>query len=460
MSGQPPASMDGAAGGSTTGPEGTEAAYDSDDARTERTTCVIAGCGPAGAMLGLLLARAGVDVTVLEKHADFLRDFRGDTIHASTLQVLRELGILDAFRRLPHQKVPRIQVETDDGLTTFADFETLRGHFPYIALVPQWDFLDFLTAEAARYPGFTLRRNAEVTDLSYDNGRVSGLRYETPDGAEHEIRARLTVAADGRHSRVRRPAGLIPKEFGAPMDVLWLRLPRRPGDRQGSFGRLSSGHFLVLLERTEHWQIADVIPKGTYESMRARGIDALRSDFARLVPFVADRVGEIRDWDDVRMLRVRIDRLRRWHRPGLLCIGDAAHAMSPVGGVGINLAIQDAVAAANLLAKPLARGELDRADLARVQRRRRPPTVATQLVQRAAQRRVIRPVLSAGRNRALALPAPLRLLARLPAVRRVPAWFVAVGFRPEHVEAGLRRAEPERGDEEYAAGPHVPASSS
>lgn len=430
------------------------------DTAVESTACVIAGCGPAGAMLGLLLARAGIDVTVLEKHADFLRDFRGDTIHASTLGVLDELELLDGFRRLPHQKVPRLEVETDTGTATLADFGTLRGHVPYIALVPQWDFLDFLTDEAARYPGFTLRRDAEVTDLVYESGRVSGLRYRTPDGSSHEVRAGLTVAADGRHSVVRQAAGLTPIEFGAPMDVLWLRLSRQPGDPESTFGRVSSGHFLVLLGRTEHWQVADVIPKGSYEEMRARGIDALRADLARLVPFASDRVSEIADWEHVRMLRVRIDRLRRWHRPGLLFIGDAAHAMSPVGGVGINLAIQDAVAAANLLAKPLARGDVGEDDLARVRRRRWLPTTATQLVQRVIQRRVIRPVIGArpGRDAGPQLPAPLRLLARLPALRRIPARFIAVGFRPEHVRVAPHQAYRERDGQQRADQGHAAAS--
>lgn len=449
----------------STGAAPTGSTGSGDGLTVESTTCVIAGCGPAGAMLGLLLARAGVDVTVLEQHGDFLRDFRGDTIHASTLRVLDELELLDAFHRLPHQQVSELAVETDTGAATLADFGTLREPFPYIALVPQWDFLDFLTREAARYPHFTLRRNAEVTDLVQEtggHGRISGLRYRTPSGSAHEIRAQLTVAADGRHSAVREAAGLARREFGAPMDVLWLRLPRRHGDRDGSFGRVSPGHFLVLLQRTHHWQVGAVIPKGAYERMRARGIDALRGDLARLVPFVADRVGEIRDWDDVRTLRVRIDRLRRWHRPGLLCIGDAAHAMSPVGGVGINLAIQDAVAAANLLARPLARGEADDGHLARVQRRRWFPTVATQLVQRVIQRRVIRRVLGArtASNRASPLPAPLRLLERFPAVRRIPARFVAVGFRPEHVAAGLRSAGPERDDGGRAGAAHTPVSTS
>lgn len=406
-------------------------------ATVEHTTCVIAGCGPAGAMLGLLLARAGVQVTVLEKHGDFLRDFRGDTIHASTLRLLDQLGLSEAFEALPHEKVPQLNVMTDEGTTTFVDFTTLRGPFPYIAMVPQWDFLDLLTTEAARYPTFTLHMNAEATDVVEMDGKISGVRYRASDGSVHEVRAMLTVATDGRHSRLRDAAALRPVEFGSPMDVLWLRLSRRDDDPGETMGRLSAGHFFVVIDRGTHWQIADVITKGAYEQLRARGIAELRADIARLLPFLADRVDELGDWDDVSMLRVRIDRLRRWHRPGLLVIGDAAHAMSPVGGVGINLAVQDAVAAANLLTEPLRRGRIDDEDLARVRRRRWWPTAATQAVQRVMQRAVIRPTLEAGSQR-FRLPAPMRVVSRFAPMRRIPAWFVAEGVRPEHVRVEAR----------------------
>nr|BFE77823.1 FAD-dependent oxidoreductase [Planobispora longispora] len=334
---------------------------------------MIAGGGPAGAVLALLLARSGVQVTLLEKHADFLRDFRGDTIHPSTLEILDELGLAEEFHRLPHRKTSRLEIHTDDAVVPLADLSGLGSRYPYIAFVPQWDFLDLVTTAAARYPGFRLLMNAEVTGVIREE---RGARRPLPRRlGEHELRAALTVAADGRRSDVRRAAGLVPVEHGAPMDVVWFRLPREPADPDETFLRVSAGHLMVAINRESYWQLAYVIPKGGFETLKGRGVDALREPVARILPFLGDRTGLIRDFGDVSVLSVALNRLRRWHRPGLLVIGDAAHAMSPVFGVGINLAVQDAVAAANLLAGPLlAGGEIPEALLARVQRRapRRP----------------------------------------------------------------------------------------
>jgi len=409
------------------------------EATVESTTCVIAGCGPAGAVLGLLLARAGVEVLVLEKHADFFRDFRGDTIHPSTLEVLEELGLFEAFDELPHRKTPTIEAWTDDGPVTVADFRGLDVRHRYIALVPQWDFLDLLTDAAKELPNFTLRMEAEVLE-AVEHGRcVSGLRYRDGGGV-HEVRAALTVAADGRSSALTRSAGLVPRRFGAPMDVLWFRIPREDSDPETSFGRVSAGRFLAMINRGDYWQAGYLIPKGSGEELRARSVDTLRATLAELLPFLADRVGEIRGWDDVFLLSVQIDRLRRWHRPGLLCLGDAAHAMSPIGGVGINLAVQDAVAAGNLLAAPLLRGTLREGDLARVARRRWLPTAATQAFQRLVGRRVIRPVLAGGGGGRT--PLALRLLRTRPRLRRIPARLLGVGVLPEHVRVGALSPEP------------------
>ncbi len=392
---------------------------------TASTSCCIVGAGPAGAILGLLLARAGLDVLVLEKHRDFLRDFRGDTIHSSTIRIMDELGIGERFLALPHQKVTEIAVETDGGTMTFADFGGLRGH-PYIAFMPQWDFLDFIVSEARRYPGFRLIMGAEATDLVYEGDLVVGVTY-VHDGRTHQVPASLTVACDGRDSVIRRLAGLQPVEFGAPMDVLWFRLSRQPSDPEATFGRLTKGELLALINRGAHWQIAYVIPKGAFEPIHAAGLDAFRTRLDRLAPWLGDRSGEIESWDDVKLLRVQVDRLRRWHRPGLLCIGDAAHAMSPVGGVGINLAVQDSVATANVLVEPLRRGTRTERDLARVQRRRTPPAVVTQGLQRLIQRLFLRPLLA--EKATVRPPRALRLLL----VRRLVGYVVGIGVRPEHV---------------------------
>ncbi|MGV9328781.1 FAD-dependent oxidoreductase [Streptosporangium sandarakinum] len=394
-------------------------------------TCVIAGAGPAGAMLALLLARAGVKVTLLEKHGDFLRDFRGDTIHPSTLQILDELGLAEEFHRLPHRKEQRLVMMTDDGLTPVTDLTRLPGRYRYIAFVPQWDFLNLVTEAAGRYPSFRLVMNAEVTGVIREGGAVHGIRYRDAEG-EHELRATLTVAADGRTSAVRRAAGLVPKEFGAPMDVVWFRLPREASDLDQTFLRLSSGRIMVAIDRGSYWQLAYVIRKGGFDALRAGGIKALREQVAGLLPFLGDRAGLLDGFDDVSVLSVRVNRLSRWHRPGLLAIGDAAHAMSPIFGVGINLAVQDAVAAANLLAGPLAAGaDIPESLLARVQRRRMPPTAVTQLAQRAVQAALIGPTLS-GRVRPVGLP---RDVSRLPAIGALGRRFIGFGVLPEHVRS-------------------------
>jgi 2-polyprenyl-6-methoxyphenol hydroxylase-like FAD-dependent oxidoreductase len=395
--------------------------------------CCIAGGGPAGIMLGLLLARAGVDVLVLEKHADFLRDFRGDTIHPSTLDVIDELGLLDGLLKLPHEPARQLVAQVGTFRVPFVDFSHVPTRCRFIALMPQWDFLNFLTGHARRYPTFDLRMRAEVTGLAIEDGRVTGLQATTPDGTL-DVRADLVVGADGRHSVVRKSAGMTVEELGAPIDVLWFRLSRRPDDPGDTMARFDVGVLFVMLNRGEHWQCAYVIAKGTLERLRAGGLDAFRATVGRLAPFAADRVGEIGVWDDVKLLSVQVDRLTRWYRPGLLCIGDAAHAMSPIGGVGINLAIQDAVAAANLLAGPLAADRLATADLARVQRRRALPTRFTQRLQVLAQNRVIVRVIGrVGADGSLRPPLLVKLFAWLPVLRRIPARLIGVGIRPEHV---------------------------
>jgi 2-polyprenyl-6-methoxyphenol hydroxylase-like FAD-dependent oxidoreductase len=398
--------------------------------KTMSVRCCITGGGPAGMMLGLLLARAGVDVVVLEKHADFLRDFRGDTIHPSTLEVMHELGVLERLLTLPHQKVSRINAQFGDLALTVADFSSLSTHCRFVAFMPQWDFLNFLAEEAARYSTFQLRTQADVTGLIEEEGSVVGLRANTSDGPL-EVRAELVVGADGRHSIVRAKAGLSIEEFGAPMDVLWFRLSRRASDPGDPVGRFDVGRIFIMLNRGDYWQCGFVIPKGSRDQLQERGLPTFRDAVAQLAPFMADRVGELRDWEPIKLLMVQVDRLRQWYRPGLLCIGDAAHAMSPVGGVGINLAIQDAVATANLLAVPLRDGPVTTEDLRKVQQRREWPTRMTQRVQLAIQNRVIRRVLS-NRDR-FSPPFAIRLLALIPFLRRIPARMIGLGVRPEHV---------------------------
>jgi 2-polyprenyl-6-methoxyphenol hydroxylase-like FAD-dependent oxidoreductase len=383
-------------------------------------------------MLGYLLARAGVDVLVLEKHADFLRDFRGDTIHPSTLEVMHELGLLDQFLKLPHQKLREIGGIVGDEMVIFADFTHLPTHCGFIAFLPQWDFLDFLADQGKLYPGFKLMMRAEVDDLLWDGDTVTGLKAKLPDGML-EVRADLVVGADGRNSTVRDRAGLEVEDLGAPMDVLWMRLSKQPGDGSQTLGRIQAGRLFVMLDRGDYWQCAYVIPKGGFERLRAQGIEAFRKDLVALNPKLAGRVNELASWDDVKLLTVRVDRLRRWYRPGLLCIGDAAHAMSPVGGVGINLAIQDAVAVANILWDPLRKGPVSEQVLAQVQKRRQWPTEMTQAVQLFVQRRVISNVLSM--TEAPRPPFILTMFNRLPFLRRIPARLIGMGFRPEHVHS-------------------------
>lgn len=397
----------------------------------QRVTCCIAGCGPAGAMLGLLLARQGVDVLVLEKHGDFLRDFRGDTIHPSTMEIMDELDLAEGLLRVEHTKVPELRLKTSQGSTTVADFSQLKTRFPYIAFMPQWDFLNFVTDEAGRYPNFRLNMNAEVRELVEESGVVRGVRYEAPDGA-HEVRALLTVAADGRSSQVREQAGLKVFDTAPPIDVLWFRLSRREDDPSALDLYIGGGFVSILINRGDYWQVAYVIPKGADQEVREAGLEAFRKSIGEAVPELADRVDELQDWDQVKLLSVQANRLRRWYRPGLLCIGDAAHAMSPIGGVGINLAIQDAVAAANALTGPLKARHLELRDLATVQRRRGWPTRAIQTLQSLIQRRVAAPAIGSGS--APALPALVKRLLRFRVLRRIPARIIAFGIWPVHVE--------------------------
>ena len=402
------------------------------------TQCCIVGGGPCGLMLGFLLARAGIDVVILEKHADFLRDFRGDTIHPSTLELMGELGLLDDFLKLPHEKATSIGAFFGNQEYPFADFTHLPTRCKFVALMPQWDFLNFVADRGKRYPSFHLHMRAEAADLINENGRIVGVRATTPDGAM-EVRADLTVACDGRHSTMRERAGLKAQDLGAPMDVLWFRLRKEASDPGESMGRFTAGHIVVLINRGEYWQCAFVIPKGGFEETRRAGLAAFRNEVARLVPIFADRVDELTDWEQIKLLTVAVNRLDQWHRPGLLCIGDAAHAMSPIGGVGINLAVQDAVAAANILWQPLASATLQESDLARVQRRRMFPTRVTQRMQIIIQNNVIGRLLSEAEP-PLQAPLLLRLTSQCAVLRRLPARLVGLGVRPEHVHTPERAA--------------------
>jgi 2-polyprenyl-6-methoxyphenol hydroxylase-like FAD-dependent oxidoreductase len=407
----------------------------SDDVVPLSAACVVAGGGPAGIMAGYLLARAGVEVIVLEKHADFLRDFRGDTIHPSTLDVIAELGLLDEFLKRPHQEVRYAEGELGQVRLRFADFTHLPTRCKFVAFMPQWEFLNFIAEHARRLPTFRLLMSTEATDLKREDGRVVGLHARSPSGPI-DIRADLVLGADGRHSRLRDAAGLAVRDLGAPMDVLWFRLSSKPGDSQQTGGVFLPGRIFVTLNRGDYWQCAYVIPKDSLEEVRRRGLDAFRADIARAVPDFADRVGEVTGWEQVKLLTVAVDRLNVWHKPGLLCIGDAAHAMSPIGGVGVNLAVQDAVAAANILAEPLRNDAVTDTVLQWVQDRRTFPTRATQRLQLFMQNNVISAVLSDKDE--LEPPLVLRLLARFPILRRIPARLLGLGFRPEHIHTPER----------------------
>jgi 2-polyprenyl-6-methoxyphenol hydroxylase-like FAD-dependent oxidoreductase len=388
-------------------------------------------------MTGYLLARLGVPVTVFEKHGDFLRDFRGDTIHPSTLDALGELGLLDAFLRRPHQEIQQLTATFGDREIPIADFSHLPTRWRFLAFMPQWDFLDLIAEEARRLPAFQLRMNTEVTGLMIRDKSVAGV-IARHAGQAAEFPADLVIGCDGRGSTVRAEAGFEIQDLGAPMDVFWMRLPRRASDGEQAFGRFTAGKALVMINRGGYWQCGFLLPKGTGEEIKVRGLDAFHQDVIDCAPFMADRTATLNSWDQVKLLTVRVDRLRRWHRRGLLCIGDAAHAMSPVGGIGINLAIQDAIATANLLGRPLLAGTAGESDLAGVQHRREWPTRATQRIQVIIQNKIVRPVLAA--TGSLQPPWPLRMMEKLPFLRRLPGRFIGLGLRPEHVAAFLREA--------------------
>src|SRR5690242_8323195 len=396
-----------------------------------KTTCCVVGGGPAGMMLGFLLARAGVRVVLLEKHEDFLRDFRGDTVHPSTLELMHELGLLDEFLKIPHSAVRQMSMQIGHDHITIGHFEHLPTQCKFIALMPQWDFLNFLADQGRRYREFDLRMRAEATDLIEDGGRVAGVRIRTPDG-ELTVHADLVVGCDGRHSTLREKAGLPTDEYGVPMDVLWFRITRHDSDGADVFGHIEAGALLVMLDRGDYWQCAYVIPKGGIDRVQASGIEAFRNRVVALSPFLADRIGELKSFDDVKLLSVMVNRLRQWWRPGLICIGDAAHAMSPIGGVGINIAVQDAVAAANRLAAPLKAGATTSGHLQAVQARRDFPARMTQKIQLTMQNRIIGPALQGTRE-----PKPpllFKLFDAVPLLRRIPARLLALGIQPEHVQ--------------------------
>ena len=400
-----------------------------------KTACCIAGGGPAGITLGFLLARAGVSVVVLEKHADFLRDFRGDTIHPSTLEMMHELGLLEEFLKLPHSKVRQLSVQIGDDHLVVGHFEHLPVHCKFIALMPQWDFLNFLAEHGKRVGGFDLRMRTEATDLIFDDGKVAGVRAKAAED-QIEIRADLTVACDGRHSTLRERAGFSVENLHAPMDVMWFRISRNDSDPAEVVAHIESGRMLVMLNRNDYWQCAYVIPKGTAEDVEHAGLDKFRDAVEAISPFLHDRLHEVDSWDKVKLLTVQVDRLAQWYRAGLICIGDAAHAMSPVGGVGINLAVQDAVAAANILAEPLARGTVTTDTLKQVQQRREFPTRVTQRLQIIMQNRIIGPALA---NKNTRPKAPLFMkMVQWPLLRRLPGRLLAYGIRPEHVHTPAR----------------------
>jgi 2-polyprenyl-6-methoxyphenol hydroxylase-like FAD-dependent oxidoreductase len=397
--------------------------------------CVVGG-GPAGVVLGYLLARSGTSVTVLEKHNDFLRDFRGDTVHPSTMTVLNELGLLDEFLKRPHSEIVHLSGHVGADTIEIADFSHVPAKTRFLAIMPQWDFLNFLSEKARAYAGFRLLMNTAATDVIRENARIAGVRADGPSGTL-DIHADVIVACDGRSSTLRSAVGIAPRDLGAPMDVLWMSLPKHAGDQNAALGFVGAGSVLVLIDRTDYWQCGYVIPKGSAGDVRARGLDAFRAALASIAPVIADRVSEIKSWDDVKLLSVAVDRLERWYLPGLLFIGDAAHAMSPIGGVGINLAVQDAIATANILSAALQKpGLVDDDVLRTVQRRRMFPTVMTQGLQVLIQRNIITRVLGSKAPPRRA-PLILRILTNIPGFRRIPAYLVGIGFRPEHVRREL-----------------------
>jgi 2-polyprenyl-6-methoxyphenol hydroxylase-like FAD-dependent oxidoreductase len=395
-----------------------------------KTTCCIAGGGPAGMMLGFLLARAGVPVVALEKHEDFLRDFRGDTVHPSTLEMMHELGLLEEFLKIPHSTLRQISLQIGIDNVVVGHFEHLPVHCKFVALMPQWNFLNFIADHAKRYPAFDLRMRTEATDLIFQDDRVAGVRARTPDG-EIEIRADLTVGCDGRHSTLRQRAGFSVENLGSPMDVLWFRISRKDNDPGEAVAHVGSGRMLVMLNRNDYWQCAYIIPKGTADEVKGAGLDQFRKSVGDISPFLRDRLHEIDGWEKVKLLTVEVDRLRRWYRSGLICIGDAAHAMSPIGGVGINLAVQDAAAAANILAEPLRRGTVTIDTLKQVQQRREFPTRVTQRLQIVMQNKVIQPALASKGERPKA-PLFMKIL-QWPLLRRIPGRLLGFGVRPEHI---------------------------
>jgi 2-polyprenyl-6-methoxyphenol hydroxylase-like FAD-dependent oxidoreductase len=401
-----------------------------------KVRCCIVGGGPAGMMLGYLLGRAGIDVVVLEKHADFFRDFRGDTVHPSTLQVMDELGLIDGFLKLPHQRLQTMDGMFGGASVRIADLTRLKTKYPFIAFMPQWDFLNFLRESGKRFVSLKVMMSAEATDLIQDNGRVLGVRANTPEGSV-DIEADLTIACDGRHSLVRERAGLATLEIGAPMDVLWFRAGKRENETESVFARVDPGSMMVTFDRGDYWQCAYVIAKGQYDAVKARGLSALLDDVARMAPILKPGLAEVKSWDDVKLLTVAINRLPRWTRPGLLCIGDAAHAMSPIGGVGVNLAVQDAVATANLLAAKLVKGCPPEDELDAVRKRREFPVRMTQTMQVVAQNNIVSAALKPG-GAPLKVPLVVRLITAVPWLQGITARFVGLGVRPEHVHSPVR----------------------
>jgi 2-polyprenyl-6-methoxyphenol hydroxylase-like FAD-dependent oxidoreductase len=396
----------------------------------DRATCCIVGGGPAGVMAGFLLARAGVDVMVLEKHKDFFRDFRGDTIHPSTIELMYELGLLEEFLREPHQELRGVSAHFGAEVVHIGDFTHLPTHCKFIALMPQWNFLNFLSTHAKKYPNFRLRMETEVTDLIFEKDLVAGVTANTPLGVL-EVRAELVIGADGRGSIIRQRAGLEVIDLGAPIDVLWFRLPKRGDDPAQAFGFINAGQFMVLIDRADYWQCAYIIRKGSFDEVRAGGLGAFRDKVGRCVPFLKDRTSELKQWEDVKLLNVKVDRLHSWHRPGLLCIGDSAHAMSPIGGVGINLAIQDAVATANILGAKLKSGSVVAIDRQAVQNRRERPARLTQRVQIFLHKHLLERIFNSAEI--ISPPFLMRLFEKYPRLRRLPARMIGIGFRPEHI---------------------------